>query len=332
MASLIQIKRSLDTAQPGSLANGEPAYTANGDVLFIGSNDAIVAIGGKRVPGTLTANQAIVVDSASLIDTIMVGSGTANAVINSTGIHLSNTDGESNAITITTPNDTEQGGNYYLKADGSWSTVTGATADPAGANTQVQFNDSTVMGASAGFTFAKDSNTLFSGNTIQIGTGVYANTTSINPSSNTLAIGNSVGRWVITANSVATQGVVANATALNPTSNTIAFGNSIGRWVITANSVSTQGVVANATALNPTANTILLGNTIGRWVITANSIDTSAQATIGSYLNVTNQTNTGTLFATTTANVGGNVQLTTSALTLGSGSGTAARTWRGPST
>ena len=70
--NLIQIKRSLNTSTPGSLANGELAYTANGDVLYIGSNAAIVAIGGKRVPGTLTANQAIVVNATSGIDKIIV--------------------------------------------------------------------------------------------------------------------------------------------------------------------------------------------------------------------------------------------------------------------
>ena len=42
--NLIQIKRSLTTANATSLANGELAYTANGDVLWIGSNGGIKAI------------------------------------------------------------------------------------------------------------------------------------------------------------------------------------------------------------------------------------------------------------------------------------------------
>jgi len=77
MATLIQIKRSLTTAAVGSLANGELAYTANGDILSIGSNATIVHIGGKRVPGTLTANQALVANATSAIDKVIV----ANAVI-----------------------------------------------------------------------------------------------------------------------------------------------------------------------------------------------------------------------------------------------------------
>ena len=48
----IQLKYSANTSTPSSLANGEPAYATNGEVLFIGSNSDVIAIGGKRVPGT----------------------------------------------------------------------------------------------------------------------------------------------------------------------------------------------------------------------------------------------------------------------------------------
>ena len=69
----IQLKYSANTATPTSLANGEPAYATNGEVLFIGSNNAVIAVAGKRDPGTLTANQAIVVDANSFIDEIKTG-------------------------------------------------------------------------------------------------------------------------------------------------------------------------------------------------------------------------------------------------------------------
>jgi len=80
MANLIQIKRSLDTSVPGSLANGELAFTANGDVLYVGSNSTVVAIGGKRVPGTLTANQALVANATSYLDAIKVANATIDKV------------------------------------------------------------------------------------------------------------------------------------------------------------------------------------------------------------------------------------------------------------
>jgi hypothetical protein len=80
--NLIQIKRSLTTAIPGSLSAGELAYTANGDILYIGSPTGdIVAIGGKRNPGVLTANQALVANSTSWIDSIKVASLEATNIV-----------------------------------------------------------------------------------------------------------------------------------------------------------------------------------------------------------------------------------------------------------
>jgi hypothetical protein len=91
--NLIQIKRSLTTNIPASLANGEMAYTANGDVLYIGSNATIVAIGGKRTPGTATANQALVVNSTFGIDRATIANATigaiyANSSLGSNGMYL----------------------------------------------------------------------------------------------------------------------------------------------------------------------------------------------------------------------------------------------------
>lgn len=90
MATLIQIKRSLNTAVVPSLANGEMSFTANGDILSIGSNGAIVHIGGKRNPGVLTANQALTANSTSGIDKVIVANGvftkiTANGSLGTAG-------------------------------------------------------------------------------------------------------------------------------------------------------------------------------------------------------------------------------------------------------
>jgi hypothetical protein len=90
MATLIQIKRSLNTAVVPSLANGEMSFTANGDILSIGSNGGIVHIGGKRNPGILTANQALTANSTSGIDKVIVANGvftkiTANSALGGAG-------------------------------------------------------------------------------------------------------------------------------------------------------------------------------------------------------------------------------------------------------
>jgi hypothetical protein len=42
----------------------------------------------------------------------------------------------------------------YLRGDGTWSTVTGAAANPAGTTTQIQFNDAGSFGATANLTYA----------------------------------------------------------------------------------------------------------------------------------------------------------------------------------
>ena len=78
--NLIQIKRSLVTATPGSLANGELAYTANGDHLFIGSAGSVVAIGGKQNPGVLTANQALVANATGYIDAVKTANLTVRSI------------------------------------------------------------------------------------------------------------------------------------------------------------------------------------------------------------------------------------------------------------
>ena len=86
MANQIQIKRSSGTALPTSVAVGELAYSGNGEVLFIGSvngtaNSAnVVAIGGARNPGILTANQAIVTNSSSWVDVVKTAKLTIGAI------------------------------------------------------------------------------------------------------------------------------------------------------------------------------------------------------------------------------------------------------------
>ena len=82
MAQTIKIKRSTTTATPSSLTAGELAYSDNSDKLFIGApaDNAVTVIGGKvfmdmldHTAGTLTASSAIVVDSNSKIDKLLVG-------------------------------------------------------------------------------------------------------------------------------------------------------------------------------------------------------------------------------------------------------------------
>ena len=80
MALTLQIKRSTGSTAPSSLADGELAYTHGSDKLFIGDGSTVEVIGGKsfndkidHTDGTLTASSAILVDSNSAIDELLVG-------------------------------------------------------------------------------------------------------------------------------------------------------------------------------------------------------------------------------------------------------------------
>jgi len=161
MANLIQIKRSLNTATAPSLANGELAFTANGDHLFIGSNGASFTIAGKFNPGVLTANQALVANGSSAINHIIVANLVptvvyANGSIGTAGQRL-----------------TSNGSTIY------WETPLPGVA---GANTSIQFNDSSSLAGSANLTFDKITNLLYvpNVNTASLNvTGFTANSTRV---------------------------------------------------------------------------------------------------------------------------------------------------------
>jgi hypothetical protein len=110
MSSTIKIKRSGSSGSPTTLAQGELAYsylTGNqsngGDRLYIGAGTEIdgeaaniEVIGGKyftdkldHIPGTLTSESAIIVDSSSKIDILNVD----NITINGNEISSTNSDG-----------------------------------------------------------------------------------------------------------------------------------------------------------------------------------------------------------------------------------------------
>lgn len=127
----ITVKYSSNTANATGLANGELAYSANGSKLFIGEEGSVVVIGGREYPGTLTANQSIVVDANSFIDELKAGgltlttSGSANVKyvgVSSNVSELSNTttlvssQAVENYITATLAGDINLSGNVTVNA------------------------------------------------------------------------------------------------------------------------------------------------------------------------------------------------------------------------
>lgn len=102
--SVIQIKRSSNTATPTSLANGELAYSFASNNLFIGMPDqGVIKIGGAsdvhkldHANGVLTVSSAVVTNASGYVDNFKTldlttdGTQTAN-VINAQDITVANT-------------------------------------------------------------------------------------------------------------------------------------------------------------------------------------------------------------------------------------------------
>jgi hypothetical protein len=315
MANLIQIKRALNTSVPASLANGELAFTANGDVLYIGSNAAVVAIGGKRVPGTLTANQALVANASSYLDAIKVANATidkiyANGAFGTAGQVLS-----SNST----------GGVYFAapvtNLDGlSDVAVTSASAGQVLiANSTSFFNNVSLSGditvdAAGVVSIAADSVALgtdTTGNyvaTITAGNGLSGNATT-EGSAPTIAVvaGNGIASNSTGVHVVAGTGVVSNATGVHigqavGTTSDVTFNNltTNGNTILgdaISDRVSITGYV-NSSIIPSTNGTVSLGTDLLRWNLFANT------------------SRTGTLTVDTDATINGNLVISGSLVTI----------------
>ena len=256
MANMIQIKRSLTTANPTGLANGEFAYTSNGEVLFLGANGGIDAIAGKRYPGTLTANQALVANATSGIDKIIV----ANAVITSLYANGSlGTAGQS------------------LYSNGSVAYWHETLPAVSGSNTQVQFNDSGTSNAVSSFTFDKTTGTVsatnFSGNGASV-TSVNAATLGGNTAADLRSYASSIAG---TAYSNATS--YADSAAGTAYTNAVAYAAS-NTYV---NSTFATNTYVNSTFATNTYATTIAGTAYSNAVSYADSKAATAYSNAVSY-------------------------------------------------
>lgn len=322
MASLIQIKRSITTATPTSLANGELAYSGNttSDSLFIGNPNglAVTRIGGKKfghvydaTPGTLTANAAIITDANSLIDTLKVGTASVNSVINATTVSTSNVF-ISGALRA---NGSIGTSGQVLYSNGSvsyWADLPASSGVVGGSNTYVQFNDSNGFGGTAGFTFDKTSNTLAISNTVTVGGTTINSTVYAGTANNTSFVG-----------SVSAANVVSNAQLSSNLSNyQTTAGLSANVATLTANNANYLGGTA---AASYQLNSTLAANV---QTLTANNANNFGGQLPAYYTNASNLS-TGTLDTarlpatanvTTAVNVGANVNLSTTEIRVGNSS------------
>ncbi len=260
MANKIQIKRSTTNAAPTGLANGELAYTANGEILFLGHPDGStgsIAIGGRRAPGTLTANQALVANATSGIDKVIVANLVPTAIYANGSIGA---DGQVLASNGTvaywlTPS---AGMTYDLLAVANTEANKGILQlDPAsGANDDVFF-----IGAN-GITVSSNSTAILI-------TGTAGDITEV-VAGNGLTDGGSSGSVTLNVGAGAGITVAADSVAVNPNNGIIA--NSSGVFADAANGISVDASGINVLRGDGT----LTVNATGVYVNTANlSIATS---------------------------------------------------------
>ena len=295
MPNLIQIKRSDSTATPTSLANGELAFSAASNVLFVGIKNTVVAVAGGRSPGTLVANQAIVVNASSLIDTIKVGNTVANVTTNTSGVYLANSTSNTRLTIPTSAQYT--GGDYWLNANGSWLQIPAAVTSLDGLSdvtiTTVANNDFLVYSNATsqwvnkatgnGFTFSSQTPSVLAAN------GIVVTAAGVNVlAGNNQLISNSSGLWVDqskinhdaltnydankhvdhTAVSItAGNGLTGGGTIAASRTIDVGAGNGITVGADSVSVTAANGIVVTAAGVNVLAgNSQVVSNSTGVWV------------------------------------------------------------------
>jgi hypothetical protein len=300
---------SIGTNSIGSYVN----FFANG---ALANNEVMRITAGANVGiGNTNPNAKLqVTGTANISGDVAIGGITrfaANLVLGSSGISANGNYGTTGQA---------------LLSNGS-ATYWGASLSTAGSNTQIQFNDSGSLGASAGFTFDKTSNTITVGNST-VNSSINSTTFSGTSNNSTYLGGSSIGNiqgWISSNSSAA----YSNAVSTLTTNNTVFTGNN-----------SFGGTNTNFTSNVTMSGTVTIGNNVlvsGHIIPSANvtyDLGNTTNAFRALYIKGTTiylgslslQDNSGSLAVTTT--IGGapagatfaNLTSTTNTVTIGSAS------------
>jgi len=284
MALTLQIKRSTGSTAPSSLADGELAYTHGNDQLYIGDGSTVEVIGGKsfndkidHTAGTLTASSAVIVDSNSAIDTMLVGNHAT------TGGQLKFNEGTNNGthfVGLKAPNAlsgnqtytlplADGNANEFLKTDGSGALSFGAITSTFTLAADAGSNDTFSTGGTLTLSGANGVATTVSDDEVSIaGTDATASSKGVASFSNSDFAVSSGAVTVKSGGITSTQlaGSIANAKLANDGITIGSTDTSLGD-TITALAGMTQIAVDNLT-LN--ANTISTTNSNGDMVLAPN--------------------------------------------------------------
>jgi hypothetical protein len=257
MANKILIKRSTANAVVTGLSNGELAFTQAGSKLFIGAPDGsgVIAIGGAHNPGVLTANQALVANSTSGIDKIIVANAAVTAVYANGSIGTNGQVLHSNG-SVAYWDSIVQVTDLSYSSNGTTVTIASST----GENAIILAANSTV----AGVISAADKSKLDG-----IATGAQTGTVTSVSTGSGLTGGDITTTGTISV--VANNGISANAS---------------GIFAVGAN-----GISVDASGINAVAGNGLIANTTGIHVGAANGISVAADSVgvqTGSTLTVNN--------------------------------------------
>jgi len=284
MALTLQIKRSTGSTAPSSLADGELAYTHGNDQLYIGDGSTVEVIGGKsfndkidHTAGTLTASSAVIVDSNSAIDSMLVGNHAT------TGGQLKFNEGTNNGthyVGLKAPNAlsgnqtytlplADGNANEFLKTDGSGALSFGAITSTFTLAADAGSNDTFSTGGTLTLSGANGVATTVSDDEVSIaGTDATASSKGVASFSNSDFAVSSGAVTVKSGGITSTQlaGSIANAKLANDGITIGSTDTSLGD-TITALAGMTQIAVDNLT-LN--ANTISTTNSNGDMVLAPN--------------------------------------------------------------
>jgi hypothetical protein len=280
-------------------------YLSNASI-YLGNIVLSEAAGGMSTTGNLAAAQIVASNSVTASNLIISGSANLGSVAN-----LKIAGGTSGAV---------------LQTDGTGNVSWGAKNDAAGTNTQVQFNDAGIMGASSAFTFNRVTSTL---NVTRIAgsltTAAQPNITSVGTLASLSTSGNVRAVNTITSGILSVVGAVtfddtltlagnANVGRLRSVSTVSALGNIVtdANLIVTSNAtvgnLSTSGTITTG-AINITTGIQTTGNAnIGNISVSGNV--TTTNLTVTSNISVTGTSNTAAINANGAISANGVVSAT----------------------